>query len=63
MKITDVKVSIVEVESPTANARRPVWQLILVQVLTDEVLTGNFFGWGDNSSGQVMADTIAKNEW
>jgi L-alanine-DL-glutamate epimerase-like enolase superfamily enzyme len=60
MKITDVKVSIVEVESPPGGTQRRLWQLILVQILTDEGITGNFFGWGDNPSGHVMADTIAK---
>ena len=59
MKIIEVKVSIVEVESYTGSARGRTFQNVLVQVLTDEGISGDFFGWGDHQSGRVMADTVA----
>jgi L-alanine-DL-glutamate epimerase-like enolase superfamily enzyme len=58
MKITDVKVSIVEVESPMGGFPTPIWQNDLVQIFTDEGIEGNFFGWGGNISGRVLADTV-----
>ena len=59
MKITDVKVSIVEVESPTGGRPSRIWQNMFVQVVTDAGVTGSFFGWGDNPSGRVAGDAIA----
>ena len=59
MKIIDVKVSVVEVESPTGRVRTAKWQNNLIQVFTDEGVVGNFFGWGDTVSGRAMAETVA----
>ena len=53
MKITDVKVSVVEVESPMGGYPAPIWQNNLVQVFTDEGIEGNFFGWGGRLQVEV----------
>jgi L-alanine-DL-glutamate epimerase-like enolase superfamily enzyme len=59
MKITDIKVSIVEVESPMGGIPTPIWQNNLVQVFTDEGITGNHLNWGPHSHGQGLAETVA----
>ena len=56
MKITDVKVTILEVESPMGGSRTA--QANLIQVFTDEGIIGNHLDWGPHSQGQGLAETV-----
>jgi L-alanine-DL-glutamate epimerase-like enolase superfamily enzyme len=56
MKITDVKVTILKVEWPMANT--PTMLANLVQVFTDEGITGNHLDWGPHSHGRGLAETV-----
>ncbi len=60
MKITDVKVTVIEVESPMGGFPGRMAQADLVQVLTDEGIEGNYLAASGGSSGRGLAETIVE---
>ena len=60
MKITDVKVTVIEIESPMGGSPRPVMQADFVQVFTDEGIEGNYMASAGGTGGRGLADTIVE---
>jgi L-alanine-DL-glutamate epimerase-like enolase superfamily enzyme len=65
MKITDVKVTVIEVESPMGghpgrSSEPRMQQLNFVQIFTDEGIEGNYLAIPRDASGRGMADTIVE---
>ncbi len=60
MKITDVKVTVIEVESPMRGLAANMAQADLVQVFTDEGIEGDYLASEGRSSGQGLAYAIVE---
>ena len=57
MKITDIKVTVIEIESPMGGGRG---EADFVQVLTDEGVEGQFLASVGRTGGRGLADTIVQ---
>ena len=60
MKITDVKVNVIEIESPMGPITGRKAQADFVRVFTDDGIEGNFFAAVGGASGRGLADTIVE---
>jgi L-alanine-DL-glutamate epimerase-like enolase superfamily enzyme len=58
MKITDVKVNVIEIESPMGPITGRKAQADFVRVFTDDGIEGNFFAAAHGASGRGLADII-----
>jgi len=60
MKITDVKVTVIEIESPMGGSPGRMMQADFVQVFTDEGIEGNYMASAGGTGGRGLADTIVE---
>jgi L-alanine-DL-glutamate epimerase-like enolase superfamily enzyme len=58
VKITDVKVTVIEIESPMGGSPSRMAQADFVQIFTDEGIEGDYLATAGGASGRGLADTI-----